>query len=393
MSHATEQRNTGLDAAVGGRSPAQLGISEKLRGFGRPFVWGGVATLSWIALVGGFGGAHVSGFGTGDVSASASAEAANLALWATLVLPIGLIWLTTGLASTLREQRLVTSRLSRQVPELISEIEAVRRTVSVPQSATPDTAQRVLQSILETSRRQEAETSAALARLESDQAKLQATLSALLEALAGDDGPTATTASAPGAQTSGKPTDPNPEVKRRSKQNAEEPPLPHLGAPESETATRPNWQDLVRALDFPRDDQDFDGFRALQAVLRYHPLAQMLQSAEDVLTLLSQEGVYMEDLAVLSSDPAAWRAFMAGTRGAEVASVGGILDEHALEQTRALLKTDPIFRDTALFFQRRFDRVLQDFASAAADDEIIEMANTRSGRAFMLLARLNGAFD
>ena len=57
------------------------------------------------------------------------------------------------------------------------------------------------------------------------------------------------------------------------------------------------------------------------------------------------------------------------------------------------MKSDSIFRDSALFFQRRFDGVLGEFAADADDAELEELAGTRSGRAFMLLARLNGSLD
>ena len=75
-----------------------------------------------------------------------------------------------------------------------------------------------------------------------------------------------------------------------------------------------------------------------------------------------------------------------------MAAVGGIRDDRALEAARALTKSDPIFRDTALFFQRRFDVVLSEFAAASSDARIAELAVTRSGRAFMLLGRLSGSF-
>ena len=162
--------------------------------------------------------------------------------------------------------------------------------------------------------------------------------------------------------------------------------------PEAEDVVRPDWQTLVRGLDFPRDAGDAEGFRALEAALRHHGLAQMLQAAEDVLNLLSQEGVFVDDLSPEPPDPEAWRRFMAGRRGADVARVGAIHDPGALETARALTKSDPIFRDTALFFQRRFDAVLGEFAAGATDAAIAELADTRSARAFMLLARLSGSF-
>ncbi|HET9070001.1 MAG TPA: hypothetical protein VFN28_15275, partial [Amaricoccus sp.] len=75
------------------------------------------------------------------------------------------------------------------------------------------------------------------------------------------------------------------------------------------------------------------------------------------------------------------------------AGLGGIDDAQALEAARALMRSDPIFRDSALFFQRRFDAVLGEFASRAEDAELEELAATRSGRAFMMLARLSGSLD
>jgi hypothetical protein len=164
-----------------------------------------------------------------------------------------------------------------------------------------------------------------------------------------------------------------------------------MAAPEAPVP--PDWADLVRALDFPRDADDRAGFRALKAALRHHALAQMLQAAEDVLNLLSQEGVFVDELPMAPVDVAAWRRFMAGTRGPEVAGLGGIGDARALEAARGLMRSDSIFRDSALFFLRRFDGVLSEFCSGASDAELEDLAGTRSGRAFMLLARLSGSLD
>jgi len=171
--------------------------------------------------------------------------------------------------------------------------------------------------------------------------------------------------------------------------------LPAEPAPAADAAAsaRPPWPQFVRALDFPRTAEDREGFRALKAALRHPGLAQMLQAAEDVLNLLSQEGVFVDTLEMAPVDTAAWRRFMSGVRGAEVQGLGGIRDEKAIEVARRLMGSDSIFRDTALFFQRRFDRVLVEFGKDASDAELVEIAGTRSGRAFMLLVRLSGSLD
>jgi hypothetical protein len=171
---------------------------------------------------------------------------------------------------------------------------------------------------------------------------------------------------------------------------AAQPELPLLAEPEPES--RLDWSELMRALDFPRDADDAEGFRVLRMALRHRSLAQTLQAAEDLLTYLSQEGVFMDVLTAAPADPEAWRGFVAGVRGADAAAVGGIDDADALAATRNLMKADPVFRDTALFFLRRFDAVLVEVAAGADVAELAELADTRSGRAFQLVARANGAF-
>jgi len=100
-------------------------------------------------------------------------------------------------------------------------------------------------------------------------------------------------------------------------------------------------KDLIRALNFPDTDQDTDGFSALRRALKDRQARQLVQASEDVLTLLSQDGIYMDDLRPDRARPELWRRF---------------------EQ-------------------------------AAADEDIIALSETRTARAFMLLGRVTGTFD
>ena len=53
-----------------------------------------------------------------------------------------------------------------------------------------------------------------------------------------------------------------------------------------------------------------------------------------------------------------------------------------------------MFRDTALHFLRRYDALIARMAKELGEDQMIaEMGDTRTGRAFMLIARVSGAFD
>ena len=57
------------------------------------------------------------------------------------------------------------------------------------------------------------------------------------------------------------------------------------------------------------------------------------------------------------------------------------------------MKQDPIFRDTAHHFLRRFDKTFSSFSETATDEDIADFADTRTARAFMLLGRVAGTFD
>ncbi|MEM9049789.1 MAG: hypothetical protein AAGC92_13845 [Pseudomonadota bacterium] len=173
--------------------------------------------------------------------------------------------------------------------------------------------------------------------------------------------------------------------------DSDQPDLPLNAAPPEPPPL--DWTQMLRALAFPRDPDDREGFRALRNARRDRQLGACLQAAEDVLTLLSQDGIYMDDLIPEDVPPEAWIAFAAGERGEKVAALGAIQDEAALALARGRVKTDPVFRDSTLHFIRRFEPILRRMAEEARDVEIHALSATRSGRAFMLLARVHGVFD
>jgi len=80
-------------------------------------------------------------------------------------------------------------------------------------------------------------------------------------------------------------------------------------------------------------------------------------------------------------------------RGLSVTALGGIRDRSALTLAKTRLKNDPIFRDATHHFLRQFDNILIEFEKSAEDNELLDMSETRTGRAFMLLGRVAGSFD
>jgi len=151
--------------------------------------------------------------------------------------------------------------------------------------------------------------------------------------------------------------------------------------------------DLIRALNFPETAEDEAGFAALRRAMKDRNAAQLIQAAQDILTLLSQDGIYMDDLRPDRARPEIWRMFGQGSRGKSIAALGGIRDRSSLALTSGRMKQDPIFRDAAHHFLRRFDKLFADFEKVATDAEVVAMADTRTARAFMLLGRVAGTFD
>jgi hypothetical protein len=166
-----------------------------------------------------------------------------------------------------------------------------------------------------------------------------------------------------------------------------------LGAPAEDMRPPLSVADFIRALQFPESPEDKEGFRALRLALEDRTVAKLIRSAQDVLTLLSQDGIYMDDLKPDLCQPELWRRFASGERGRSIAPLGGIRDRTSLALTAARMKADPVFRDAAHHFLRTFDKTVAAFEPNASDAELAELSDTRTARAFMLFGRVTGTFD
>jgi hypothetical protein len=151
--------------------------------------------------------------------------------------------------------------------------------------------------------------------------------------------------------------------------------------------------DFIKALNFPENEHDKEGFRTLRRALEDHATERLIRASQDVLTLLSQDGIYMDDLRPDRARPEVWRKFAQGERGRSIAALGGIHDRSSLVLAAGRMKKDPVFRDAVHHFLRHFDRTFMEFERNASDAEIADLANTRTARAFMLLGRVTGTFD
>ena len=84
-----------------------------------------------------------------------------------------------------------------------------------------------------------------------------------------------------------------------------------------------------------------------------------------------------------------WARFGRGERGGEIAALAGIEDEVALAIARTRLRDDAEFRALAMRLVAAYARLIGRAADEiGADPRLVELAETRPGRAFQLLAGL-----
>ncbi|MCV3270650.1 hypothetical protein [Roseobacter sinensis] len=271
-----------------------------------------------------------------------------------IFLPVGMIWVA---ATTARSSRVLREESQR----LQTAIDAIRHTyIAQTQSGVigpePGSVARKLDEIAEAARKTESALATFTSRREQDRVV-------------------------------------TPPAETASDTAADAQPALALGTQAADMAPPLATEDFIRALNFPETAEDEVGFAALRRALKDRTAAQLIQAAQDVLTLLSQDGIYMDDLRPDRARPEIWRQFGQGARGRPIAALGGVRDRSSLALTAGRMKQDPIFRDAAHHFLRRFDKTFAAFEATATDSEISALAETRTARAFMLLGRVAGTFD
>ncbi len=182
-------------------------------------------------------------------------------------------------------------------------------------------------------------------------------------------------------------------VPRAAPQQPSDQPALALGTSQEDIAPPLERADLIRALNFPDDEHDTDGFAALRRALRDRAARRLVQASQDVLTLLSQDGIYMDDLRPDPVPSDLWRRFAQGERGRGIDTLGAVRDRASLALAAGRMREDTIFRDAVHHFLRQFDQMLVTFEAHATDTDLLELAETRTARAFMVLGRVTGTFD
>lgn len=345
---AIEARMKSMSDRARGESRSEKTVAAPSRAMSRA-EWIALAlTIVWLGLVGAFFGLMKPVDG-GDASASIMTIIG-------VFLPIAMIWVAAILARVAREMRV-------EAIELRHSVEAMRQAwVSQQSNRSMPMMEKKLDEIAQTTRQTETAIATFTSRRDAQ----------------------ATVASADKKAAFAAPRPANP---------AEDQPALALGTPAEDMRSPVLVGEFIRALNFPDNGEDKEGFRALRRALEDRSMSKLVRAAQDVLTLLSQDGIYMDDLKPDRARPEIWRKFAKGERGREVAALGGVRDRSSLALSAGRMRQDTIFRDAAHHFLRQFDKTFVEFEVNASDQEVAELAETRTARAFMLLGRVTGTFD
>lgn len=170
-------------------------------------------------------------------------------------------------------------------------------------------------------------------------------------------------------------------------------PNPQRSLPLERPVTDPlSLPDLIRALHFPETEDDTEGFRALAKALKDPQAKPVVRAAQDMLTLLSKDGIYLDDMSAPLPAPDAWRAFAEGARHDAGIGMDVFEDTAALEKCQAQLQGSTVYRDTAHHFLRRFDQLVTAEIPHLDEPAITALTATRSARAFLLIGAAAGMF-
>ena len=152
------------------------------------------------------------------------------------------------------------------------------------------------------------------------------------------------------------------------------------------------WELILKALHFPKDEHDLIGFSALKIVRKNNAFSKLLQVSEDFLNLIAQDGIYLDDLKIEPPPIEAWLSFISINQNRNKRRLNCVGIDRQIKRLKSRIKTDAIFRDTSLMLMRRFDVLLRDHLKLANDDQIFKIAETRTGKAFLIVGKLSDSF-
>ncbi|WP_018632133.1 hypothetical protein [Neomegalonema perideroedes] len=155
-----------------------------------------------------------------------------------------------------------------------------------------------------------------------------------------------------------------------------------------------DWEKVALGLNFPVSEEDAEAEEALYEVSIDHQIGALIQASEDMLAALVDLRLYMEDHAPRIAPPEVWRAWLDGRVSVDAPPVIEIGPEEALSRVRGLIDRDPAVERLAVSFAGRFEDLVRRALDESPDSDIVtRLADTRTGRAYAMVACAGGRVD
>lgn len=155
-----------------------------------------------------------------------------------------------------------------------------------------------------------------------------------------------------------------------------------------------DWGKVALGLNFPVSEEDSEAEEALYEVSIDHQIGALIQASEDMLAALVDLRLYMEDHAPRVAPSEVWRNWLDGRVSLEDPPVIEIGPQEALNRVRDLIDHDPAVERLAVSFAGRFEDLVRRALDESSEPDIVaRLADTRTGRAYAMVACAGGRVE
>lgn len=168
--------------------------------------------------------------------------------------------------------------------------------------------------------------------------------------------------------------------------------LPFDDLPRTAERSVLDWTAVIEVLD--RTEPRPGNASAMKTASEDPDIVALMTAGEAIEKDLLDDGVFLEDLRPDHAPTSVWVRFIQGERGDAVRVLEGIDDDIASAIVRGKLRRTPGFRASALKFATLYINLLERAVEEiGADQRLVELAESRMGRAFIALAGPLGLFE
>ena len=159
-----------------------------------------------------------------------------------------------------------------------------------------------------------------------------------------------------------------------------------------ETSMLDGWdldaKTLIRAFNMPNDENDSEGYDAIETAIKIESLDNLLRNSHQLLITLADYDLIMDDLEIDMGLIATWRRFAADSAVGMVSSLGGTGTFVEIDKVSSILAENSNFESLANNFNKQMEEFISKVIPQLSDDEIRELAQTRTFLAFLLLGQV-----